>query len=115
MSDDETTLSHFILGAPLDVQRAYARLLTERDRLRATLHKVVARDVDAVAERDRLRAVVDAVREFDDAWAVWRRNVDRGLVPINDEARRRAAAIALIDRVRQLDVSANMGGGDRDG
>jgi hypothetical protein len=123
-----------------------AELEAERDRLRDALaevyfhlgppqdrvteHAEVPRLVEqAMAERDRLRAVVEAseagvrqlwavayaAREFDAAWSEWRAKIERGenVNSQDDESRRRAASIAgLIEAVRLLDGSADMGGSD---
>lgn len=95
----------------------------ERDRLRARMLELESqvgereqhlRDAfkDTRAERDRLRVVVDMAREFDAADTAWHDKIARGenVRSTDDESRRRAGAIlALLDAVRQLDGSADMG------
>lgn len=66
----------------------------------------LARAEAAEAERERLRAVVDAAREFETANTAWHAKIERGelVQSTDDESRRRAAAIsALTDHVRRLD------------
>lgn len=68
---------------------------------------------DLEAERDRLRAVVAAAREFGVAHDAWHDRIERGenVRSTDDDSIRRAAALLeLTDLVRQLDVSPTMGG-----
>jgi hypothetical protein len=112
MSDDEGVLAsdHKALAAK------YSVLLAERDQLRARLHELMARDVDAVdlmnieygcpdcgvhhacgkvvAERDRLRAVVDGVQDRAQATAEAERD------------RLRAAVMSWLNAVVCADGSA---------
>lgn len=95
----------------------------ERDRMRAALgdiSRVVMPDIGhggnygfvvaaterAVAERDRLRATIDAAREFSAAHNVWMAKArEAGVSPVDQESRRRAATLAaLLDLVDQLDA-----------
>ena len=65
-----------------------------------------------LAERDRLRAVVDAAREFGVAHDAWHARIERGenvRSTDEDSVRRAAAMLELTDLVRQLDVSPTMG------
>jgi hypothetical protein len=87
------------------------------DRLLAEIRSRITGDRmdELLAERDRLRAVADAAREFDAAWSEWRAKIERGenVNSQDDESQRRAASIAgLIEAVRQLDGSADMGEAD---
>lgn len=108
-------------------------LVDERDRLRAKLHELMARDVDAVdlmnvehgcpecgvhhacgeivAERDRLRAVVDAARDVVATWRVLERTGPKESSSDAYAEWLRASEV-LEAAVDQLDGSADMGEAD---
>jgi hypothetical protein len=90
----------------LHVLHRIATAVGQSENLSEAVHAVVV-------ERDRLRVVVDAAREFEAADAAWHGKIERGeaVQSTDDESLRRAAAVAaLLGLVRQLDASEGTGG-----
>lgn len=86
-------------GLTIGMAHAQARLEAEVEDEAETIRQLVA-------ERDRLRVVADAAREFAAAWLAWHNKIEIGghLSSTDDESRRRAASIAdLLAAVRRLD------------